>query len=66
MRSFDAVENNIPTLAVATMFQKEPQVLMAHPDQGIREFEDLGGDAVHLKEGIAWLLPVAQGRLRVQ
>src|SRR5262249_37066606 len=38
---FDAVEQNIPTLAVAAMFQKDPQVLMAHPDQGIETFEDL-------------------------
>src|SRR3954466_2988996 len=41
LQSFDAVEQNIPTLAVAAMFQKEPQVLMAHPDQGIEKFEDL-------------------------
>src|SRR5216684_7210594 len=41
MQGFDAVENNIPTLAVAAMFQKEPQVLIAHPDQGIEKFEDL-------------------------
>jgi NitT/TauT family transport system substrate-binding protein len=41
LQSFDAVEQNIPTLAVAAMFQKEPQVLLAHPDQGIERFEDL-------------------------
>jgi NitT/TauT family transport system substrate-binding protein len=41
LQSFDAVEQNVPTLAVAAMFQKEPQVLMAHPDQGIDKFEDL-------------------------
>jgi NitT/TauT family transport system substrate-binding protein len=41
LQSFDAVEQNIPTLAVAAMFQKDPQVLMAHPDQGIDKFEDL-------------------------
>ncbi|MFZ0854333.1 MAG: ABC transporter substrate-binding protein, partial [Hyphomicrobiaceae bacterium] len=40
LQSFDAVEQNIPTLAVAAVFQKEPQVLMAHPDQGIDKFED--------------------------
>jgi ABC-type nitrate/sulfonate/bicarbonate transport systems, periplasmic components len=33
LQSFDAVEQNIPTLAVAAMFQKEPQVLMAHPGE---------------------------------
>jgi NitT/TauT family transport system substrate-binding protein len=41
LQSFDAVEQNIPTLGVAAMFQKDPQVLMAHPDQGIDKFEDL-------------------------
>src|ERR1700746_691535 len=41
LQSFDAVERNIPTLAVAAMFQKDPQVLIAHPDQGIDTFEDL-------------------------
>src|SRR5215467_2144662 len=41
LQSFDAVARNIPTLAVAAMFQKDPQVLMAHPDQGIDKFEDL-------------------------
>ena len=41
LQSFDAVEQNIPTIAVAAMFQKDPQVLIAHPDQGIEKFEDL-------------------------
>src|SRR6266852_6341306 len=51
---FDAVEQNIPTLAVAAMFQKDPQVLMAHPDQGIATFEDLKKLTLFIsKEGIA-------------
>jgi NitT/TauT family transport system substrate-binding protein len=41
LQGFDAVERNIPTVAVAAMFQKDPQVLIAHPDQGIDKFEDL-------------------------
>jgi NitT/TauT family transport system substrate-binding protein len=41
LQSFDAVEQNIPTIAIASMFQKDPQVLIAHPDQGIEKFEDL-------------------------
>lgn len=41
LQSFDAVAQNIPTVAVAAMFQKDPQVLIAHPDQGIEKFEDL-------------------------
>ena len=36
------------------MFQKEPQVLMAHPDQGIEKFEDLKRLTLYIsKEGIA-------------
>ena len=53
LQSFDAVENKIPTLAVAAIFQKEPQVLLAHPDQGIEKFEDLKKLTLFIsKEGI--------------
>jgi NitT/TauT family transport system substrate-binding protein len=41
LQTFDAVANSIPTVAVASMFQKDPQVLLAHPDQGVEKFEDL-------------------------
>jgi NitT/TauT family transport system substrate-binding protein len=41
LQGFDAVEHNVPTVEVAAMFQKDPQVLIAHPDQGIEKFEDL-------------------------
>jgi NitT/TauT family transport system substrate-binding protein len=54
LQSLDAVEQNIPTLAVAALFQKEPQVLIAHPDQGIETFEDLKKLTLYIsKEGIA-------------
>ncbi len=54
LQSFDAVEQNIPTLAVAAMFQKEPQVLIVHPDQGVERFEDLRKLTLFVsKEGIA-------------
>ena len=54
LQSFDAVEQNIPTVAVAAMFQKEPQVLMAHPGQGIEKFEDLKRLTLFIsKEGLA-------------
>ncbi len=54
LQSFDAVERNIPTLAVAAMFQKDPQVLIAHPDQGIEKFEDLKKLTLFIsKEGLA-------------
>jgi len=54
LQSFDAVEQNIPTVPVAAIFQKEPQVLIAHPDQGIEKFEDLKKLTLFVsKEGIA-------------
>ena len=31
LQAFDAVSQNIPTVSVAAIFQKEPQVLIAHP-----------------------------------
>jgi len=54
LQSFDAVAQNIPTVAVAAMFQKDPQVLIAHPDQGIEKLEDLKGLTLFIgQEGMA-------------
>ncbi len=41
LQSFDAVAQNVPVVSVAAMFQKDPQVLLAHPEAGIETFEDL-------------------------
>ena len=41
LQAFDTVEQKIPTIEVAALFQKEPQVLIAHPDQGVDKFADL-------------------------
>jgi NitT/TauT family transport system substrate-binding protein len=41
LHSFDNVKNNVPTVVVAAMFQKDPQALMAHPGQGYEKFEAL-------------------------
>jgi NitT/TauT family transport system substrate-binding protein len=40
-QAFSAVEQNIPTVIIAAIFQKDPQVLIAHPGQGVETFEDL-------------------------
>ena len=54
LQAFDAAEQNIPTLAVASIFQKDPQVLLAHPDQGIDKFDDLKKLILLIsKEGVA-------------
>src|ERR1700728_1756762 len=41
LQGFDAVAQNVPTVEVAALFQKDPQVLIAHPDRGIDKFTDL-------------------------
>jgi NitT/TauT family transport system substrate-binding protein len=41
LQSFDAVTNNVPLVAVAAMFQKDPQVLLTHPDIKATKLEDL-------------------------
>jgi NitT/TauT family transport system substrate-binding protein len=54
LQSFDAVEQNIPTIAIASMFQKEPQVLITHPDRGINDLKDLKNLVLYIsKEGVA-------------
>jgi len=41
LQSFDAVAQNIPTIAIAAIFQKDPQVFVTRPEPNIRKFEDL-------------------------
>src|SRR5271154_6378181 len=38
---FLAVQNNIPTIAVAAHFQKNPQIFMSHPGVGLDKWRDL-------------------------
>lgn len=52
LQSFSSVAEGIPTVVVAAMFQKEPQVLIAHPD--VATFEDLKTRTLFIgKEGLA-------------
>jgi NitT/TauT family transport system substrate-binding protein len=41
LQPLNALAENIPVVEVAAIFQKDPQVLIAHPDQGLEKFEDL-------------------------
>ena len=51
---FDAVAQNVPTIDVAALFQKDPQVLIAHPDQGIDKLQDLKSLTLFIsKDGMA-------------
>ncbi len=54
LQALEAVDQRVPTLVVAAMFQKDPQVLMAHPRQGIEDLTDLKRSTLYIsKEGIA-------------
>nr|WP_245411075.1 ABC transporter substrate-binding protein [Microvirga flavescens] len=55
IQAFSAVEKDIPTVVVAAHFQKEPQVLMSHPGQGLDTFLDLkkSNDILLSKDGVA-------------
>ena len=55
LQAFDAVQQNIPLRVVAAPFQKEPQVLMSHPGQGLDKFEDLKNAEQYIlgDEGVA-------------
>ncbi|MBR1250130.1 ABC transporter substrate-binding protein [Bradyrhizobium sp. AUGA SZCCT0169] len=41
LQSFDAVTNKVPLVAVAAIFQKDPQVFLTHPEFKISKLEDL-------------------------
>jgi NitT/TauT family transport system substrate-binding protein len=51
LQGFDAVAHNVPTVQVAALFQKDPQVLIAHP--GVQNFTDLKNLTLFIsKEGM--------------
>jgi NitT/TauT family transport system substrate-binding protein len=51
LQTFDAVEHDIPTVAVAAIFQKDPQVLIARPE--VKSLDDLKKLTLFVsKEGI--------------
>jgi NitT/TauT family transport system substrate-binding protein len=41
IQAFDSVAQNVPIVAVAAMFQKDPFILMSHPNVGYDHFADL-------------------------
>ena len=41
IQAFDSVAQNVPIVAVAAMFQKDPFILMSHPNAGYDHFADL-------------------------
>jgi NitT/TauT family transport system substrate-binding protein len=54
LQSFDAVANNVPLVTVAAIFQKDPQVLLTHPESKVASLEDLKPLTLFVsKEGIS-------------
>jgi NitT/TauT family transport system substrate-binding protein len=41
LQTFDAAANNLPLVAVASIFQKDPQVFLAHPEAKVEKIDDL-------------------------
>lgn len=41
LMSLDAVANNVPVVAVAAIFQKDPQIFLTHPESKITKLEEL-------------------------
>jgi NitT/TauT family transport system substrate-binding protein len=48
--AFNYVQNDIPMVTVAATFQKDPQILMAHPDQGFQSLADLKGHPILISQ----------------
>ncbi|MDZ4053849.1 MAG: ABC transporter substrate-binding protein, partial [Phenylobacterium sp.] len=48
--ALNMAQEGVPVRAVAAMMQKDPQVLIAHPDQGIESISDLKGHPILLSD----------------
>jgi len=54
IQTYAAVEQKVPSVVVAAMFQKDPQIIMSHPGEGLDKFEDLTKSPIFVgKEGLA-------------
>ncbi|MGD0850329.1 ABC transporter substrate-binding protein [Bradyrhizobium sp.] len=54
LMSLDAVVNDVPVISVAAIFQKDPQVLLTHPESKITKLEELKPLTLFVsKEGVS-------------
>jgi NitT/TauT family transport system substrate-binding protein len=49
---FNFVQQGAPGIAVASIFQKEPSVLIAHPDVGINSLADMKGRPISISQQV--------------
>jgi ABC-type nitrate/sulfonate/bicarbonate transport system substrate-binding protein len=47
----NAAQNNVPITAVAAIFQKDPIVLLSHPNVGLDKFQDLTKATAYVATG---------------
>ena len=50
---FNFVQSGAPALAIMATMQKDPQILMAHPDAGVETFADIKGHPVFMSKSSA-------------
>jgi len=48
IQSLDAAQEGIPTYTIASIFQKSPTILMAHPESGFKTLDDLAGASKYI------------------
>src|SRR5579863_2569078 len=54
IQAFLAVQQNVPTIVTAAVFQKDPQIFMSHPGVGLDKWSDLPKATAFVgKEGVA-------------
>ena len=51
IEAFDALKQNVPLVAVAAHFQKDPQMVMSHPGVGLDKFTDLVNSPAYISKG---------------
>ncbi len=51
LEAFDALKQNVPMVAVAAHFQKDPQIVMSHPGVGLDKFTDLANAPAYIAKG---------------
>jgi len=60
------VKNDVPAIAIAAIFQKDPQVLIAHPDVGIDSLRRHEGQADrHVEDGDRFVVANSRGEVRL-
>jgi NitT/TauT family transport system substrate-binding protein len=72
LQTFSAAEQDVPVTVVAAIFQKDPQIIMAHPESGLKEFGDLAklksifiGDDL-FSSGYRWMMAAYPGITEAQ